>query len=217
MITLIVISSHWTALEQNEFNVITPQLLVEGIIQSAVLNIKELQQRAEDGGSIFGYDRELGSIWQNPVTCNVCHAYMGFVNIIASNNYIRTIGEDLISYGCGFYMNETVCSGAVHQMGDVLMPQLTEFLLTGDYSCSRLLGFWSTPSWTTQNPENYIRRLIQNKPQKIKNNDFIDNLYKQINEDKKERETVKILHMSDLHIDLNYIIRYIKYDFNQLV
>ena len=191
-----------SARDSKDFTVVTPQLLVEGILQTAVLNVKEWQQRAQDGGSVFGYDRELGSIWQNPVTCSACHAYFGFVNLIASNDFIRNIGEDLISYGCSFYMNETVCSGAVHEMGDVLVPQMTEFLLTGNYSCSRLLGFCATPTWTTQNPEDYIRRLMLDKPQIIKNNDFVDNLYKQIKEDKSKRETVRILHMSDLHIDL---------------
>eukprot|EP00345_Euplotes_harpa_P011349 CAMPEP_0168351852 /NCGR_PEP_ID=MMETSP0213-20121227/22163_1 /TAXON_ID=151035 /ORGANISM="Euplotes harpa, Strain FSP1.4" /LENGTH=514 /DNA_ID=CAMNT_0008362873 /DNA_START=374 /DNA_END=1918 /DNA_ORIENTATION=+ len=89
-------------------------------------------------------------------------------------------------------------------MGDVLIPQLTDFTLTGEYSCSRMFGFCSSPSWTTLNSEDYIRRMMSDKPEFIKNNDYIDNLYKKIKEDKNPRETVRILHMSDLHVDLMY-------------
>ena len=193
-----------SARDSKDFTVVTPQLLVEGILQTAVLNVKEWQQRAQDGGSVFGYDRELGSIWQNPVTCGACHVTMNSIAWLLSRQIVLNSLENIITYGCGFFLNKTVCSGAVHEMGNVLVPQMTEFLLTGNYSCSRTFGFCSAPTWTTLNPEDYIRRLMLDKPKIIKNNDFVDNLYKQIKEDKKQRETVRILHMSDLHIDLLY-------------
>ena len=35
--------------------------------------------------------------------------------------------------------NDTVCPGAVKEMGDVIVPALASFLFTSDYLCSRQL------------------------------------------------------------------------------
>lgn len=176
----------------------------EGVAHNTLSSIKQWQRNAVDGKSVFGFERELGSIWQNSITCSACHAGMNSINWVLSRDNVRNAAEYLISYGCSYFLNGTVCSGAVHEMGDVLVPQLTEFLLTGDYSCSRLFGFCGNPTWVTLNSEDYVRRVISEKPDIIKNNDFIDNLYKEIKNDTNPRDVIRILHMSDLHLDLEY-------------
>ena len=45
---------------------------------------------------------------------------------------------------------------------------------------------------------------MRDKPESIKNNDFHDKLYDEIKADKKERKTVKVLHLSDPHPDFEY-------------
>lgn len=55
--------------------------------------------------------------------------------------------------------------------------------------------------------EDDVKRILSDKPDIIKNNDFVDNLYKQIAEDKAngvERETMLLYHFSDLHWDFKY-------------
>jgi hypothetical protein len=199
---LLLISSHASSAAQEPDYLL--KRIAKGVIHNTMKSIKDWQKQAQDGGSVFGLERELGSIWQNPITCNTCHFAMNSFDWVLSRQTVRSVLETIITYGCSFYMNGTVCDGAVHEMGNVLVPQLTEFVLTGDYSCSRLFGFCSSPSWVTLNHADYIRRVISEKPDIIKNNDFIDNLYKEIENDKKTRETIRVLHMSDLHVDMMY-------------
>lgn len=98
-----------------------------------------------------------------------------------------------------------VCKGAVEEMGDVLVPVLLESTLSPKYFCSRMVGFCFNPKFRTLKSADYVRDQLASKPEEIKNNDFHDNLYKEIAEDSKKRETIKILHMSDPHLDFEYV------------
>lgn len=48
----------------------------------------------------------------------------------------------------------------------------------------------------------YTKKILADKPLEIQSNDFLDKLYERVN--KKERKTLKVVHMSDLHLDLRY-------------
>ena len=69
------------------------------------------------------------------------------------------------------------------------------------------LGICKTSQYHYLDPNNDIKRILADKPDFIKDNNFVNNLYKQIEQDKKdgkERETIKLYHMSDLHWVLDY-------------
>jgi hypothetical protein len=55
-------------------------------------------------------------------------------------------------------------------------------------------------------PEQYIGDILADKPAIIANDDFIDNLYKEIAADpnKEQRPTMKFVHFTDIHMDLLY-------------
>ena len=191
---LITVSSSGDQSQSNKF---------EDFAVGLLSNFKKNQDQAKDGKSLFGFERELGSLWQNPVTCGVCRTGMDAVDWFFSQKATYKAMEKIITYGCSFYLHENVCAGAITSMGDVLIPQITKMLFTGKYACSRFFGTCSTPQWRTINSEGFVRRIIADKPEVIKNNDYIDNLYKQIKNDTK-RDTIRIMHMSDLHIDFEY-------------
>lgn len=55
--------------------------------------------------------------------------------------------------------------------------------------------------------EDYQKRLLDEKPEIIKDNNFIDNLYEEIQEDLdsgNERDTILMYHISDIHWNINY-------------
>ena len=169
--------------------------------------VKQWQVKASDGKSVFGLDRELGGLWQNEVTCNVCHAVQGSFNWVLSREVVyKGLEQILIPVCTKFFEDYTVCKGAVTEMGDVVIPQITDMVLTAEYACSRLYGFCDSPVYATLNPQDYVKRMISEKPDIIRNNDYMDKLYAEIKTDKKERETINILHMSDLHLDLEYTV-----------
>ena len=69
------------------------------------------------------------------------------------------------------------------------------------------LPIWERENFEVLTVDDYTKRILSDKPDIIKNNDFINNLYKEIKADKEngvKRETMVIYHFSDLHWDLKY-------------
>ena len=89
-------------------------------------------------------------------------------------------------------------------MGDIIVPQIFEHLFAPKYACSRMLGFCSSPSWKTMDDQEYIDRVLADKPDFIKDNEFTNNKYKEIKADPKERKAVRVMHLSDVHLDFYY-------------
>ena len=147
----------------------------------------------------------LGPLWQNPLSCAGCHVGVKVLDSVLASDLFYDLGETLVIEICshGVELKE-VCEGAVHEMGIVLVPQLLNLVLTPDYFCSRVAGFCANPSYHTLNEQAFIERVLADKPQFIANNSFIDQLYEEISADPEPRETIRVLHMSDIHIDFEY-------------
>lgn len=60
--------------------------------------------------------------------------------------------------------------------------------------------------------EDDVERILFDKPIELRNDDFIDGLYDEIQTTHESRETVKFLQLADLHIDLQYQINSMKKD-----
>ena len=76
-----------------------------------------------------------------------------------------------------------------------------------DYFCEISVNACDQTHYKQMGVQDYADRVLADKPDIIKNNDFIDQLYKQIERDLaagNDRETMTIYHMSDLHWDLEY-------------
>lgn len=52
--------------------------------------------------------------------------------------------------------------------------------------------------------QDFADRVLSTKPKSIINDDFVQNLYEQIRSDPNPRSTIKVVHISDAHIDLEY-------------
>jgi len=86
-------------------------------------------------------------------------------------------------------------------MGDVIIPSLANFLLGPDYFCSRLLQVCDSPKFTVLKEKVDIDRILSDKPDKIKKNDFLNKIYDTIAANPQKRKTIKAVHMSDPHVD----------------
>lgn len=77
-----------------------------------------------------------------------------------------------------------------------------------EHFCGTVLPFCEG-TWKVHTPEEYALRVLSDKPASIMNNNFIDNLYEDIKikeMDGPKRDTIKIFHMTDFHIDFNYTV-----------
>lgn len=85
-----------------------------------------------------------------------------------------------------------------------MVPSLTKFLLSPDYVCSRLLKSCHDVDFEVLTHEDYVERVLKDKPEFLEGNDFIDNLYKKIKQSSEPRKTIKAVHFSDIHVDFEY-------------
>lgn len=47
----------------------------------------------------------------------------------------------------GIVIDNSVCPGAVKEMGDILVPALANSLLSAEYMCSEILGECTSPTY----------------------------------------------------------------------
>ena len=96
---------------------------------------------------------------------------------------------------------------------DGYVPPIVEGLIkkffNPDVMCEIRYEVCKKEHYRAQNLDAFVERVLSDKPDIIKNNDYVDNLYKKIAEDKQNgivRQNLTIYQLADLHIDLNYTV-----------
>ena len=97
-----------------------------------------------------------------------------------------------------------VCEGRSKQVAANLVPALTQGVFSPLRICNEVLKVCTEPTVTTLDEDEFVRRQLDAKPEEIKNNDYIDNLYRQIRQSKEERPTVRSVQLADMHLDFYY-------------
>jgi sphingomyelin phosphodiesterase len=100
--------------------------------------------------------------------------------------------------------NNTICPGIVKMMGDVIVPTLTKFALAPDYVCSKLVQSCDDVDFKILHHDDYIHRVLKDKPHHIQENNYLNNMYKTVQANGGPRKTFKAVHYSDAHVDLQY-------------
>jgi hypothetical protein len=52
--------------------------------------------------------------------------------------------------------------------------------------------------------DQYVNNLLSQKPAELQSNDYIDKIYVQMESDTSSRPQLKVVHLSDIHIDFDY-------------
>ena len=101
---------------------------------------------------------------------------------------------------------ENVCPGMVKLMGKPILDTLSQVILTEHTFCNEWteLCFPGRYYVKYESVLDYSERVLEKKPAHLKNDDFVNKLYQKIGSDKKKRKTLKMVHISDVHIDSRY-------------
>lgn len=83
---------------------------------------------------------------------------------------------------------------------------LKSFDLRPDFFCEKVWKSCDTNLYTVLPPEDYVERVLKDKPEIIKDDDFINKQYQAIAADTSARKTFKMVHITDAHFDLNYAV-----------
>lgn len=90
----------------------------------------------------------------------------------------------------------------------MVMDNLKRKFFEPNFFCETVLPVCAANTYDVQTIEAYEKRIMADKPEFLKDNDYINKLYEEIEEDKKEgreRETMLMYHFSDLHWNMNYM------------
>ena len=76
-----------------------------------------------------------------------------------------------------------------------LLENLSEIFLTPDYICSTMNMCEKHPAYEPMNADDDIFKILSDKPDYLKNDDFINNLYQGMKQDdqKEERKTISLI------------------------
>merc|ERR1719382_1745461 len=99
---------------------------------------------------------------------------------------------------------EEMCHSGVHQYAPDFFNVTTKHILNRERMCTEILELCSEPHVKQLDLHEVVDGILATKPGFLEGDDFIDNLYKQIGTDTSEREIIKAVHISDVHLDMLY-------------
>jgi hypothetical protein len=122
--------------------------LPEKIIEKLGLDWGDLVEPKKSHGILIPFDTDK-FYWRNFITCGACHEGFKHVSSFFKNEYFQKSVTIAIDIGCGFYLNETVCQGAVGEMAPIVFNALSDLIVTPEFMCSRFLGVCENPTFET--------------------------------------------------------------------
>ena len=141
------------------------------------------------------------------VTCPVCKAGVSaFRATFVSDTFANLVGQTIQKL-CDLAFSDSQCFKLVDAYKDMLKEGLRSKTFETNFFCEITVSACENTHYKKISFQDYADRVLADKPDIIKSNDFIDKLYQKIDQDQadgKERETMIIYHLSDLHWDLQY-------------
>lgn len=145
--------------------------------------------------------QDLDDPWYH-ISCDVCHATLGSVKSLATSSLFDNVLDLIIIDVCGTQLNRTVCAGAIREMTPYVMNSFFNGVASADYICYEL-DMCSDPKFEKLHYQDYIDTVLATKPKELDSNDYLNKLYATV---KEGDETIKILHLTDPHVDFNYTV-----------
>ena len=71
--------------------------------------------------------------------------------------------------------------------------------------CDEVFGLCKRPDVEEIDVKTVVDTIMATKPASLANDDFVDNLYAKIAADSAEREIIKAVHITDIHLDMKYL------------
>ena len=107
-------------------------------------------------------------------------------------NLVMSFGSDVCWLGRRVITHEA-CSLFVEQSAPAILDNLATFLVSPEYSCEIELGYCNREWYTLDTPDAYAARVLKSKPEYLKNDNFLDYQYAQINADTLVRPTISLV------------------------
>ena len=143
------------------------------------------------------------------LTCEACEGGFRIAQMLLRDSFMQNLliktGSDLCWLGWKVIMHDA-CALYVEQSAPTIMENLAAFLISPEYSCEVELGYCNREWYQLDTPEVYADRVLKSKPEYLKNDDFLNFMYNEINTDPSPRPTISAVQFTDLHLDLDYVV-----------
>lgn len=153
-------------------------------------------------------DLSFLSVFKSQTACGACGTALAPIDYLLKNKFITGILEEVALGACEVMKIEggihSVCKGAIDMMATPLLPAVADGLLSKFRICDEYFHLCTKPAIKELSADGYVKAQLAAKPAIIKNNDFVNDLYRKIANDTKEREIVRSIQLSDPHIDFKY-------------
>ena len=108
----------------------------------------------------------------------------------------------------GITRSYEACTALADQQYRLLLPPLAKALLSPDRACNEELGWCKDPEIKVLKADDYVKKRLGEKPELIKNNTYLNDVYAKIKEDEmksgKKRPTINSIYIGDVHADFKY-------------
>lgn len=141
--------------------------------------------------------------------CFSCRTIIGTLSFLIINKYgIKFFELGTIGVCTVFLFNFEQCKAISKAYVSMIMTNLKVKTFEPNYFCEIFLGVCKPKHYKFLDPKDDAKRILADKPDFIKDNNYINKLYAEIAKDKREgkkRETMLMYHISDLHFNLEYL------------
>lgn len=115
----------------------------------------------------------------NYIQCQLCKISAAEFDSWLSSRSTEDLLEGVAAKICERYViqDQTVCNGAVHEMGDIIVDALTQSVFSPDYFCGEFLGYCTDIHYYSFYSEDWVKQLLETKPDLIKDNNYLNKIY----------------------------------------
>ena len=113
---------------------------------------KRAQQGIKDYTPLQPQTGNVGDFLQ----CASCKLSMTAFDAYFTTRSTEDLLESFATYACGMVIDPTVCQGAVHEMGDIVIESLAEGVLDPDFFCSEFAGYCSASNYYIFYSEDWV-------------------------------------------------------------
>lgn len=103
----------------------------------------------------------LGNSIGGWIECQTCQLTVSGIDTSMKTQVVTKALEEFGMLVCNQIetQNNTVCPGAVTEMGDIIVPVLANFLMSPDYICSRILNMCD-PVFKELDQNDFVKRVL---------------------------------------------------------
>jgi hypothetical protein len=124
------------------------------------------------------------------IICRACHKTLNLFHQFLEKKYGLFILNDMLALLCSITLDHSVCLKAINLYAPTVLDSLVEHYLDAEYICTKAM-LCEYAHYYELNADDYAKELLKDKPSKPAILQDSGNF-------------LKILHVTDIHTDLNY-------------